>query len=362
MVMHSSDGTFCKALDKGVELWLLDPLSEPCLSYAPSGSPAGPPVFVAAVKDGKIVGKVIYLPMPIKLDQDNVLGAICMDLEILPGFRGLKLFRAMLDEGAKACRDLGVCIILGLPNQNSYIPVVKRGGFKLLGILPFWVKPVTLDSFFKQHIPIAFLATACRVATSLFFVFYTRLFCVFGGSRVSVVKSVTDLDTGRLTFLLERADRNLSHRVAKTRDYFVWRYRHPAYFFISADDGTALLVGCCLQKEGRRIGFICDILLDGSRKSLRSGRMLVQEAERLFRAKMADMCVAFFQAGTPQSVVLKKAGLFKVPDRFMKRKMWVTFQDLTDAGNTFQDFAQWYLTVSDFDVTPYYDYQEMVLD
>ena len=101
MVMHSSDGTFCKTLDGGVELWVLDPHTEPCLSYAPSGSPAGPPVVVAAVKDGKIVGKVIYLPVPLLLDQDNALGAICMDLEILTGFRGLKLFRAMLDEGKK---------------------------------------------------------------------------------------------------------------------------------------------------------------------------------------------------------------------------------------------------------------------
>ena len=362
MVMHSSDGTFCKTLDRGVELWLLDPHTEPCLSHAPSGSPAGPPVLVAAVKDGKIVGKVIYLPIPILLDQGKALGAICMDLEILTGFRGLKLFRALLDEGAKACRDLGVCVILGLPNQNSYIPVVKRGGFKLLGVLPFWVKPVTLDSFFKQHIPIAFLASACRVATSLFFALYTRIFCGFGRSRLSVVKSVTDLDIDRLAFLLERTDRELAHGVAKTPDYFVWRYRHPAYFFISADDGTALLVGCCLQKEGRRIGFICEILLDGSKESLRSGKRLVQEAERVFRAKMADMCVALFQAGTPQTVVLKKAGLLKVPDRFMKRKMWVTFQNLSDSESPFQDFPQWFLTVSDFDVTPYYEYQEMVLD
>jgi hypothetical protein len=77
---------------------------------------------------------------------------------------------------------------------------------------------------------------------------------------------------------------------------------------------------------------------------------------------MADMCVALFQAGTPRSVVLKKAGFLRVPDRFMKRKMWVIIQDLTDAEGSAQDFAQWSLTVSDFDVTPYYEYQEMVLD
>jgi len=361
-VLHISDGTLCKTLDGGVELWLLDPNTEPCLSHTPSGSPAGPPVFVAAVKDGKIVGKVIYLPVPILLDQGNALGVICMDLEILPGFRGLKLFRAMLAEGEKACRDLGICIILGLPNGSSYIPGVKRAGFQLMGVLPFWVKPVTLDSFIKQYIPVAFLATACRVATSSFFALYTRLFCGFGRSRFSVVESAAGLDVGRLTFLLEQADRESPNRVDKTPDYFIWRYRHPAYFFLSADDGTALLVGCCLQKEGRSIGFICDILLDGSRKSLRSGKVLVQEAERIFRTKMADLCVALFQAGTPRSRVLKRAGLLKVPDRFMRRKMWVIFKDIANSENTLQDFSQWSLTVSDFDVTPYYEYQEMVLD
>ena len=362
MVMHSSDGTFCKTLDSGVELWLLDPHTEPCLSHAPSGSPAGPPVFVAAVKDGRIVGKVIYLPVPILLDQVNALGVICMDLEILPGFRGLKLFRAMLAEGEKACRDLGVEVVLGLPNANSFLPGIKRAGFQLMGVLPFWVKPVTLDSFFKQHVPIAFLASACRVATSWFFALYTRLFCGFGRSRFSVADSVTDLDADRLTLLLERADWKLPNRVNKTQDYFLWRYRHPAYFFLSSDDGTALLVGCCLQKEGRRIGFICEILQDGSKQSMRSGKMLVQQAERLFRAKMADICVALFQSGTPQSMVLKKAGLLRVPDRFMQRKMWVIFKDIADSENPLQEFSQWSLTVSDFDVTPYYEYQEMVLD
>jgi GNAT superfamily N-acetyltransferase len=360
--MHRSDGTFCKALDRGVELWLLDPHSEPCLSHAPLGSPAGPPVFVAALKNGKIVGKVIYLPIPILLDRGNAVGAVCMDLEILPGFRGSKLFKAMVAEGAKACRDRGIQVILGLPNQNSYLPLVKRGGFQLLGVMPFCVKPVTLDSFFKQHIPVAFVAAACRIATSLFFTAYTRLFCGFGGSRVSVVESVTDLDVDRLTSLLERTDRELPHMVAKTHDYFSWRYRHPAYFFISIADGTALLVGCCLPKEGRRVGFICDILLDGSKKSLRSGKMLVQEAERVFRIKKADMCVALFQTGTPQSVVLRKAGFLRVPDRFMKRNMWVIIHDLADSESPLQNFAQWSLTVSDFDVTPYYEYQEMVLD
>ena len=360
--MHSPDGTFCKALDRGVELWLLDPHTEPCLSHVPLGSPAGPPVFVAALKDGKIVGKVIYLPIPVLLDRGNAVGAICMDLEIMPGFRGSKLFKAMVAEGVKACRDRGIHVILGLPNQNSYLPLVKRGGFQLLGVMPFLVKPVTLDSFFKQHIPVAFLAATCRIGTSLFFTVYTRLLCGFGRPRLSVVESIADLDVDQLTSLLERGDRELPHMVARTHDYFLWRYRHPAYFFISTADGTALLVGCCLQKEGRRIGFICDILLDGSNKSLRSGKLLVQEAERIFRSKMADMCVALFQAGTPRSVVLKKAGFLSVPDRFMKRKMWVIIQDLTDAEGSAQDFSQWSLTVSDFDVTPYYEYQEMVLD
>ena len=77
---------------------------------------------------------------------------------------------------------------------------------------------------------------------------------------------------------------------------------------------------------------------------------------------MADMCVGLFQAGTPQSVALKKAGFLTVPDRFMKRKMYAVIQDLTDSECSFQDFSQWFLTVSDFDVTPYYGYQEMVLD
>lgn len=362
MIMHSAGGTFCKTLDRGVELWLLDPHTEPCLSHAPLGSPAGPPVFVGALKDGKIVGKVVYLPVPIRLDQDAAVGAICMDLEILPGFRGLKLFRAMLAEGEKACRDRGICIILGLPNGNSYLPGVKRAGFQLMGVLPFRVKPVTLDSFIRQTVPVAFLATACRVATSSLFAFYTRLFCGFGRSRFSLVESAADLDVERLTALLEQSDRGASNRIVRTYDYFVWRYRHPAYFFISTADGDALLVGCCLQKEGRSIGFICDILLDGSGQSLHSGKKLVQEAERIFRTRMADLCIGLFQDGTPRSEVLKKAGLFRVPDRFMERKMWVIFKDISGSEKTMQEFSQWSLTVSDFDVTPYYEYQEMVLD
>jgi hypothetical protein len=83
--------------------------------------------------------------------------------------------------------------------------------------------------------------------------------------------------------------------------------------------------------------------------------MLVQEAERVFRARMADMCVALFQAGTPQSAVLKKTGLFRVPDRFMKRKMWAIFQIPGDSESPFKDFSQRSLTVSDFDVTPYFE-------
>ena len=341
---------------------MLDPQTEPCLSHAPQGSPAGPPVFVAAVKDGKIVGKVIYLPVPVQLEQGSAIGAICMDLEILPGFRGGKLFKALVAEGVEICRDRGIQVILGLPNQNSYLPLVRKGGFRLLGVMPFRVKPVTLDSFFRQHIPVAFLATASRMVTSLFFRAYTRLLCGFGSSRFSLAESVAELDAGRVTALLERAVPAFPHRVAKTPEYFFWRYRHPAYFFISADDGTALLVGCCLQKEGRSMGFICELLLDGSGRSLRKGRLLVQEAERIFRRKTADLCVGLFQAGTPQSAVLKRAGFLKVPERYMKRKMWVIIQELSDPGSPLLEFSQWSLTVSDFDVTPYYGYREMVLD
>jgi hypothetical protein len=179
---------------------------------------------------------------------------------------------------------------------------------------------------------------------------------------LSLVETAAALDAGRLTTLLEQSDREASNRLARTYDYFVWRYRHPAYFFIPAADWDALLVGCCLQKEGRSVGFICDILLDGSRKSMRSGKLLVQEAERIFRGKMADLCVGLFQTGTLRSTVLQRAGLFRVPDRFMERKMWVIFKDIASSENSFQDFTQWSLTVSDFDVTPYYGYQEMVLD
>lgn len=359
---HPADGTFCRTLDRGVELWLLNPHTEPCLSHAPLGSPAGEPVFIAAVKDGNIVGKVIYLPIPLVLDHGDVPGAICMDLEILPGFRGGRLFKALVAEGVGVCRERGIHVILGLPNQNSYLPLVRKGGFRLLGVMPFRVKPVTLDSFCRQHIPVPFLAAACRTGASLLFAAYTWLRCGPGRSRLSVAESVAELDAGRVRPLLEHASRAAPCRVARTPDYFFWRYRHPEYFFISADDGTALLVGCCLQKEGRRVGFICDMLLDGSGRSLRSGRKLVQEAERMLRREKADMCVALFQDGTPQSAVLKKAGFFRVPERHMIRKMWVIIQDLADSGSPVLDFSRWSLAVSDFDVTPYYGYREMVLD
>ena len=46
----------------------------------------------------------------------------------------------------------------------------------------------------------------------------------------------------------------------------------------------------------------------------------------------------------------------------MKRKMWVIIQDPAAADSDFPDFSRWSLTVSDFDVTPYYGYQEMVLE
>lgn len=360
--MHGANGTFCRALDRGVELWLLDPQAEPCLSHVPAGSPAGPPVFIAAVNEGKIVGKVIYLPVPVVLGQDDAVGAICMDLEILPGFRGGRLFKALVAEGVSVCRERGIQVILGLPNQNSYLPLVRKGGFRLLGVMPFLLKPVTLDAFFRQHVPVAFLAATLRTAASWFFAAYTGLFCGFGRSRLSLRESVDDLDVDRVTSLLGHVARGFPCRVSRTPAYFFWRYRHPAYFFIEADDGTALLVGCCLQKEGRSMGFICELLLDGSAQSLRSGKQLVQEAERVFRRKMADLCVALFQAGTQQYAVLKKAGFVKVPERYMQRKMWVIIQDLANTDSAVLDFSGWSLSVSDFDVTPYYEYQEMVLD
>jgi hypothetical protein len=113
--------------------------------------------FVAYNKDRRPIAYYGVLPCLIEYDNNIILAAQSADTMTHPGYRYKGMFVELSNMTFDLCRELGIYLIFGFPNQNSYHGAVNKLGWIMTDAMSGFVIPVKTSfpvSIFRKIKPL----------------------------------------------------------------------------------------------------------------------------------------------------------------------------------------------------------------
>jgi hypothetical protein len=117
--------------------------------------------FIAHNNDGIPVAYYGVLPCFIQEGEKTILAAQSADTMTHPQHRYKDMFVELSKMTFELCRELGILLIFGFPNQNSYHGAVKRLGWKMTGSMCCFSIPV-------KSLPLESLTARSRIFRSFY--------------------------------------------------------------------------------------------------------------------------------------------------------------------------------------------------
>lgn len=261
-------------------------------------------------------------------------------------FRGRGLFVKLAKETFRRAADDGAALIYGFPNGSSAPGFFKKLGWSPLDPVPFLLRPLRLSyAADKLKLP----AAARAIVPS------TPLVAPFGRRRRKGVVELASADA-RITKLWERFSTGIGVAIDRDARYFDWRvFRRPdaGYRTFAFDDGTdlkALVVFTIKDKHGGRIGYVMEVLHDGTFAGKRAASHLLGLTIREMSDAGADSVLAWSMAHSPSFPIYARHAFFPLPERLRPIELHFGVRAFDDAiAGLVTQREQWYLSYLDAD-------------
>lgn len=293
-------------------------------------NPAGPPIIAVAEADGVIVGQYALWPMKLRFGSEAVLGAQSLDTMTHPAYRGQGMFTRLANEGMRYAANCNIHVIFGCPNTQSYPGFVHKLGWRHIGDLPMYIRPLRPS---RHHRIPPWAGPVVDLAAGL----------LPRGPRGGIEIRTTRPADAEMAPLLRCRD-DASIRIEHDITYIDWRF-DPAsgmkYSWVSAyRDGS--LAAVAIWGTDFRHGDAIVAELIGSDASSRSAAL----AEAIGQARAAD-CPLMRAMGRGSDVgrTLRRAGFLrrgKMP--FIIRRLTTRTFDIDGF-----DSSQWTIFGADLD-------------
>ncbi len=293
---------------------------------------------------GSVVGAAGLMRRELQLAGRRVRAGQAIDLNVDQSHRSigpaLSLQRALVAAVKEGRFDL----IYALPNAKSE-PVLRRVGYRPLGTLQRWARPLASDAPFKRWLRQKGLrkATSAVVDSFLYLnspeAFYRRP----AGLRVHV----TDRFDARFDGLWERAAPQFQVIGERTSAYLNWRFcqcpqvRHRVFYLASADDE---LLAYLVYSPGEKTAYVSDFLFNEPDKL----DLLLIEFLRQMRRQKAEVVATSFLGSHVVGRRLKRLGFWMRPSDW-KAMLYVDRQRLGPEAEGLGDAESWFLTRADVD-------------
>ena len=98
--------------------------------------------YIAYSGDGKPVAYYGVIPCYIEHKNEVMLAAQSADTMTHPGYRYKGMFVELSNKAFDLCRQLGIRLIFGFPNQNSYHGAINKLGWKMTEVMSCFIIPV----------------------------------------------------------------------------------------------------------------------------------------------------------------------------------------------------------------------------
>lgn len=113
-------------------------------------NPYGGPIIYPIEEEEKVVGHYSGMPCSMNLLGKEIAAPQGIDAMVHDSYQGKGLFTILAANVYEACRDSGIKIVFGFPNQNTF-PIVMRKFWEHIGKLKDFQKRIGFRNLYKMR-------------------------------------------------------------------------------------------------------------------------------------------------------------------------------------------------------------------
>lgn len=291
-----------------------------------------------------LAGQYTLLPITIRTGQGLVNGAQSLDTMTHPDYRGQGIFTLLAQSLFERCKAENVSLLYGFPNENSYPGFVKKLGWKHIGDVSSFARPLKSKYFFEKKFPslVKILETfrIFRLIDSILsIVFPFRL----SAKEQASIRNITSFDSSYDDFYSKVRPQLNKFHVERDGKYMNWRYftfesaRNQVFGYY---DQQGFLKGVLVLTVDSNRAAITEVMAQGAKIESSLLKHAIIEARKSGVSTLAVWC----NEGVSLFTQLRKHGFFK----------WTSFKfivkDLSNQHPESENLSNWYLSAGDSDV------------
>lgn len=309
-------------------------------------NPAGKALINVALEGEKCVAQYLVIPRDFQVDGEIVKASLSVNTLTHPMHRGNSLFPKLAELNYLLCIQQKCLFTLGVPNANSYPVFIDKLSFQALGRVPFLLKTFQPQSVLWN------LFTKKRTKKGTDIELDLSEIPTAADPGVSFFDPDKDLELYRPFMNKFRETKKVA--VYRSADYLRWRYisipirKYYLLKYIESGEMKAMAV-----VRAREIyGLKCLILMDFVCHDEKAADNLLQHLFNISRNNDLQLIICAMQGAAPEFQFLKKAGFYKVPEKFLPQQLDLILRIHTDSvlSERIRDFKSWFFTFGDYDI------------
>jgi hypothetical protein len=308
--------------------------------WAYRSDPDGASLFVAKMPDGSVIGMVGVVRRRFSVNWRMTEAWQLVDFATAPSHRNLLTALSLQKHAIRIHPGCGISLLYGFPNEKS-VRVQLRAGFKELGMMGRWVKPLNLKAHLeKKHVPQAGMIAPIGNA-----VFRISDYFRFSITEGYACKKLDSFDRS-FNALWESASTRFLGIGIRDAEYLNWRFiANPdvSYDIFALMRADSLPAGYIVYAVREGVCHITDMLA----KSEKAMFLMLMKFSQMMRRESISMISFQFGGDDKVGSVLTRAG-FILRERGMRVLIYAG--SIPYENRITERMSLWYLTDADRDV------------
>ncbi len=321
--------------------------NEAFLQWEYEDNPDGKAIIYVASEGEKFVAQYLVIPHNYTINGKILKGSLSINTLTHPMHRGNTLFPQLAELTYLACIKNKCVFTLGIPNANSHPVFIDKLNFEDLGRVPFIMKT------FKPKTVLWHLFTKKRLKHGVEIELKAEIIAARKANGISWFNP--NLDKNLYDGFLKKFIAEKKVATLRSLDYIRWRYIdipiRKYHLFKSVKDGkmNALAVIRTREIYGLKCGILMDFICTDE---LESADPILTHLFDLLEKNDIELIIGAMQSGTREFNFLKKAGFYKVPERFLPQQLDLILRihEKTPEYEQLRNFKSWFFTFGDYDI------------
>lgn len=302
-------------------------------------------------KKHEVCGQETLIPKKIKVANYELKALMSVNTITMEEYRGQGIFTTLGQDALTQANIKGdYQITLGMPNQNSYHGFVTKLGFKDIGSLPLYLRPLKVSMIAKKYLHQNWLSYLLKPADYL-----TSYSNKSQQNKTEFVRLTKENLYLADEFWKKIKDKypimvSLNSQYIKYRFIDIPRRKYEIWYAIKNGKPVAFVIGRVMEVAEMQCGMVANFLFLNDYE--KEAKALLKHVLYILQEQGAILAGCLMQSFADEAKILRKFGFFVCPKALEPQPFpfIINVSDKNPNLHMTMDFKNWFFTMGDYDI------------